>query len=325
MYDIIGDIHGHSGALSELLSRLGYKISGDSYAHLKRKAIFVGDLVNKGPDSRTVVSIVRKMVQTGAAECVLGNHEYNLIASLRGEKKLLPNYEKLCNQASPTLKSYKDHKSDLESDLEWMHTLPLFLEYPGFRIVHACWDDDCISYLKEHYPENRFSKMLFHRSLERQNKEKEVVHKILNGPVVQVPKNLINKSHPFAEKEEMKIKWWINEFNPTYKNIAVKHLEGLPEIPVSGSGLKIGYPETDPPVFFGHYCLSGTPRIQTNNVCCVDYCISKNGHLSSYLWNGEKYLDNRKFITHKVPLSFIFHFQRIRRQIEKIGKWLNIF
>ena len=81
MFDIIGDIHGHALQLIKLLDKLGYKPKKGLYQHEKRKAIFVGDLINRGPDSKAVLEIVRPMVQSGHAKAILGNHELNLFSA----------------------------------------------------------------------------------------------------------------------------------------------------------------------------------------------------------------------------------------------------
>ncbi|MFE5797095.1 polynucleotide kinase-phosphatase [Streptomyces sp. NPDC056503] len=82
-FDVIGDIHGCSGELETLLARLGY-VDG---AHPEgRTAVFVGDLVDRGPDSPGVLRRVMDMVAAGTALCVSGNHENKLGRWLRGKK-----------------------------------------------------------------------------------------------------------------------------------------------------------------------------------------------------------------------------------------------
>jgi protein phosphatase len=96
-FDIIGDIHGCCDELEALLRQLGYEItavtpdgpalaSGPVYAHLLgRKAVFVGDLVDRGPRILDTVRIVRNMVMSGSAFCVPGNHDMKLMRKLRGK------------------------------------------------------------------------------------------------------------------------------------------------------------------------------------------------------------------------------------------------
>jgi len=89
-FDIIGDVHGCFDELHELLSALGYMITGEPDADhvtppLGRKAIFVGDLVDRGPKIPTVLRLVMSMVESGAALCVPGNHDVKLLRKLRGK------------------------------------------------------------------------------------------------------------------------------------------------------------------------------------------------------------------------------------------------
>ena len=88
-FDIIGDVHGCFDETIELLGKLGYVVAKDD-GHYKvshsggRKAVFVGDLVDRGPNSPEVVRLVMDAVETGAAFCVAGNHDIKLSRALRG-------------------------------------------------------------------------------------------------------------------------------------------------------------------------------------------------------------------------------------------------
>lgn len=79
-YDVIGDIHGHADALRRLLIKLEYTEVEGAFRHDSRKAIFVGDFIDRGPNQREVLRIARKMCEAGSASAVLGNHEFNAIA-----------------------------------------------------------------------------------------------------------------------------------------------------------------------------------------------------------------------------------------------------
>ena len=93
-FDIIGDIHGCFEEARELLDKLGYAVSetplesGIRYSVTPpdgRKAVFVGDLVDRGPDSPGVLRLVMDMVDDGVAICVPGNHEIKLLKKLSGK------------------------------------------------------------------------------------------------------------------------------------------------------------------------------------------------------------------------------------------------
>ncbi len=89
-FDIIGDIHGCFDELVELLKELGYEISTQSDGETVveppqgRKAIFVGDYVDRGPKVPEVLRLVMQMQKAGAAICVPGNHDVKLVRALRG-------------------------------------------------------------------------------------------------------------------------------------------------------------------------------------------------------------------------------------------------
>jgi protein phosphatase len=94
-FDIIGDIHGCCDELEELLARLGYEpatsVEADPlwgsviYRHPNdRKAVFVGDLVDRGPRILDTLRIVRNMIQHESALCVPGNHDIKLLKKLSG-------------------------------------------------------------------------------------------------------------------------------------------------------------------------------------------------------------------------------------------------
>jgi protein phosphatase len=94
--DIIGDVHGCCDELEALLGQLGYvptALEGEAtvwgqraYSHPQgRKAVFVGDLVDRGPRVLDTVRLVRNMVSLGSALCVPGNHDMKLLRKLRGK------------------------------------------------------------------------------------------------------------------------------------------------------------------------------------------------------------------------------------------------
>lgn len=90
-FDLIGDVHGCREELVTLLEHLGYVVGGtrevpDVRAPEGRKAIFVGDLVDRGPDSPGVLRLVMHMVGNGTAMCVPGNHDVKLQRKLAGRE-----------------------------------------------------------------------------------------------------------------------------------------------------------------------------------------------------------------------------------------------
>ncbi len=92
-FDIIGDIHGCYDELVQLLERLGYQIAVRENGERRivvtppagRRAVFLGDLIDRGPRTPDVLRLVMGMVEQKTAMCVPGNHEAKLLRKLRGK------------------------------------------------------------------------------------------------------------------------------------------------------------------------------------------------------------------------------------------------
>ncbi len=145
--DIVGDIHGEYGALKDLLRHLGYSAAGEHPAG--RRLAFIGDLGDRGEDSPAVIGFVRQLVERDLAQCVLGNHELNL---LRGEHKegngwfYADNHD---HRKNKFLESRGATPEQREAFLPFIEALPLALERPDLRLVHACWDVPFMALLRE--------------------------------------------------------------------------------------------------------------------------------------------------------------------------------
>ena len=155
--DIIGDIHGEIGALCSLLDRLGYNAKGEHRE--KRTLVFVGDLVDRGPNSIAVVDLVKNMFEHGTVRIVAGNHELNI---LRGKKKhgnhwFYGQQEKMFSPEDTSdskLLSHESFSQCITSDakrqeiVDFFSLLPIALEREDIRIAHACWHEESIERLR---------------------------------------------------------------------------------------------------------------------------------------------------------------------------------
>ena len=146
--DIVGDVHGEIDALRALMHHLGY--SDDGSHPDRRRLVFVGDLTDRGPDSPSVVELVQSLVKSGRAQCVLGNHDLNI---LLGDRKhdnhwFFGEPSSLDGSDEPTLAILADDNIRQEV-LEFFRSLPLVLERDGLRVVHACWDDAMVEVVRE--------------------------------------------------------------------------------------------------------------------------------------------------------------------------------
>lgn len=135
--DVVGDVHGCLTELHELIEVLGYEVSPRRrLAHPEgRQLVFVGDLVDRGPAVVEVLELVIQAVIEGNALCILGNHDANLIRSLRSYK---PSYSNL--DVATSLAQLSRQPLAIHDRVEaFLATLPirLFLDEERLLVVHA--------------------------------------------------------------------------------------------------------------------------------------------------------------------------------------------
>lgn len=145
--DIIGDIHGEIDALDMLLERLGYHPNG--HHPQNRTPVFVGDLIDRGPDSHGVLLRVQNLVENHGAQIILGNHELNLLTDDIKDGSgwfFDERYEQDLKNYAPFTRTPVDQRSNVR---EFLNSLPIALVGQGLRIVHAAWVDEAIKKVKD--------------------------------------------------------------------------------------------------------------------------------------------------------------------------------
>lgn len=302
MIDLIGDIHGYANKLEELLLKLGYEKSVNGYSHPdKRKALFVGDYIDRGANIRETLIIVKTMVDNGNAIALMGNHEYNALCFHLQNKNgghLREHTIKNFIQHSETLKQFQNKQEEYEEYLDWFKTLPLYYETETFRAVHACWDNNNIEYLKKTLINDRLTDELIYQSVKKGTKFNKVIEETLKGKEIELPNGLFFKDKDGAKRTKIRIKWWEDLSKMSYKSISIEPLEILPNRPIDLSQLKYPdfYNSDDKKVFFGHYWLKGKPSLYKDNICCLDYSVAKKGKLVAYQFNEESVLNIKNFV-----------------------------
>lgn len=151
--DFVGDVHGELEALELLLQNLGYARDGSHPDG--RRLVFLGDLVDRGPDSLGVVRRVRGLMEAGVAQCIVGNHELNLLLGKRRagnewfyglEQRLrLGKSEAGSGPVIPQRRVGHRERTEL---LLFIQRLPLALEREDVRAVHACWSGERVEELR---------------------------------------------------------------------------------------------------------------------------------------------------------------------------------
>ena len=301
MMDLIGDIHGHADKLEELLLKLGYAKCNGAYSHPDRKVLFVGDYIDRGPKIRETLQIVKTMVDSENAIALMGNHEYNAICFHFQETEgghLRKHLIKNIIQHYETLKQFQNRQNEYEDYLEWFKTLPLYYENDKFRAVHACWDNNSIEYLRKTLVNDRLTDDLICQSVEIRTQLNVAIEHTLKGKEIKMPEGLSFTDKDGTKRTDIRIKWWENPSEMTYRSISVEPIKDLPEVPIEVSKLKSleHYQDTDKKVFFGHYWLQGEPSLYKENICCLDYSAAKGGKLVAYRLNEEDKLDEKHLI-----------------------------
>jgi hypothetical protein len=145
-FDIIGDVHGEVDALRALLARLGCNVARCT---VERPIVFIGDLVDRGPDSVAVVLLVQQLVDAGVAQVVLGNHELNLLTgdAKEGNGWFLhrePRDSWHDGKVHVPFVSREASAEERERIAAFLRAMPVALESPELRVVHAAWSPPAI-------------------------------------------------------------------------------------------------------------------------------------------------------------------------------------
>jgi hypothetical protein len=306
MYDIIPDIHGQAGKLKGALTSLGYVQKNGAWRHSdpKRTCVFLGDFIDRGPDNEAVIDIVRRMVDADTASAIMGNHELNAIHfHTRDPKSGEP-------ARAHSAKNFKQHASFLKEfplgdpktseAISWMMSLPLFIEFDTFRIVHACWNETVIDELSKVTQNGRLTDEQFVLAADKNNQLFSLVETTTKGPEAMLPDDYLIYDKEGHGRSEVRLQWW-NGSASTWKEIAtsVPNLDQLPDSNLPASIKQSVYPLQSKPVFFGHYWLTGNPVLQAKNALCLDYSAGRDGPLVSYQFDPKiTSLDLKNLTTH---------------------------
>ena len=308
-YDIIGDVHGHADKLVELLGKMEYEEIGGVWTHPVRTAVFVGDLIDRGPKQVETVAIVRRMVDAGTAQIILGNHEFNAIAWATEDPDNPGDHFRSHND-----KNTKQHHeylaqvgegSELHLEhLRWFMTLPLWLDLGDLRVVHACWDPKSfVAIAGMTGPDNSLTDELVLEASRKGSPAHQAIEHLLKGPEIPIPEPFKDKDG--HDRHEARFKWWLADAATSLRRAAVipegsetpekRDYPPLPETPVDPPPPVAPYAD-HVPVFYGHYWERGTPTRSGEHTACVDYSAGKGGRLVAYRWQSESVLGDDHFV-----------------------------
>lgn len=303
-YDIIGDVHGCANSLERLLQDLGYCCQSGIYSHASRKVIFIGDIIDRGPHIREALAIVYAMVKGGSAHMILGNHEINAIYYCKSKSQNLnenirPRTARNARIITETLKQFSGHIREWEKYLDWFLTLPLYLEFKDFRVVHACWDARLIEEHEHGGGSNYLTEEDITQLSDRDSLVSRLIQRVTTGLDLPLPEGIVMWSPEGFARHNFRAKFWA-ENAKTYGDLAFQPAplpENVAEIPISKPQIDalVVYDSRQKPLFIGHYWLTGKPQPVTSNIACLDYSAVKFGRLVAYRMDGESELRQEKF------------------------------
>lgn len=303
-FDLIGDIHGCGNTLRNLLRQLGYTKQQGVWRHAAgRKVIFVGDILDRGPRVRQALQDVKGMIDAGVAYMVLGNHEYNALAYFTASATGQPlrshsfRHQKVIQE---TLNQFADWPQEWAAILDWFMTLPLALNLPNLRVVHACWDNQLMPEFLQRYPDAKMTPEFLQESAKPGTFAFKVVDRCTRGTWLRLPEGQTQQGEDGFVRDRFRTSFWIKNAK-TWGDVRFQPDRLSPEIearPISEQDRQrlCYYPPEDPPLFFGHYWCQGLPEIIRPNLACIDYSAVKAGRLVAYRFDGEQQLDNNKFV-----------------------------
>lgn len=292
-YHLIGDIHGHADRLRALLTRLGYRESDGAYRHPQCQALFVGDFIDRGPKQRETIEIARAMVAAGSAQAVLGNHEFNAIAWHTEDPDapgsfLRPRTDRNRRQHQDFLAEV-EHLPDLHAEiLDWFRTLPLYLDLPGLRVIHACWHPEQLRAVEPYLSaENCLTYAGLVEAGRRGTPAYRAVETLIKGIEVALPDGHSYQDKTGIRRTDVRVRWWDADAVDLRRAalLDAPQRDQLPTAPLP-SASRLGYADNKP-LFIGHYWLEGEPAPLTPKVACLDYSGREDGVLCAYRWQGE--------------------------------------
>jgi len=284
-YDIIGDVHGQATQLETLLRALGYRQSSQGvWGHKQRQALFVGDLIDKGPDPAGALVLVYRMIEAGHARMVVGNHELNWIQQAADHTNDIQSFLDATakhHSRFPLVERYQYEPETLLRLFNWLRRQPIYIDEPNLRVVHACWDQASINCLRKNGIHT-----LDDVALAAYRTTYSPVYFALDMVIAGCEHSLPGAANvENFRTQRRRIRWW---------NKAAARVNPIELQPVQGR--HPGYPEDAPAVFFGHYALVDQPRAMAHNQASVDYSAVYGGPLVAYRYTPGQRLSDDHFV-----------------------------
>jgi hypothetical protein len=231
-----------------------------------------GDFIDGGKFNEQVITDVRNMVANGSAHAIMGNHELNAILFNESNQERtgwLRNRSDDNRRQHGTFIAEYGCMGELATDspeehrlidvLDWFRSLPLFLEFNDFRVVHAQWDAASIALISEldafsinnSIKGARLRKADYESVADIQSVIGAAVERSLKGTEAALPDGYSFLDHHKKPRKHVRLKWWTTGTR-SYRNLAlsVKDPQALPDELIHGLSELAPYGAAEKPVFF---------------------------------------------------------------------------
>lgn len=290
-HTVIPDIHADIERLD-----LSLKLSSN-----RGQILFLGDFIDAGSgvskaSDLKVLTEVKALIDDKKAVGVMGNHELNAILfhTFNESFPLRPHSEKNKRQHKSFIEAFGVGTCSAKKWTDWfLSTFPLWREFEGLRLVHACWSEQQIKVVKRRRPDGYLkSEDLFEISSESTDFGK-AVKVITSGPEVVLPEPYMFKDYQGNIRKEVRIAWW-NSYASNWQDatLSVPDPSQLPSTAVPPEISTEIYSSDEKPVLVGHYKMKGEPTINSINASSLDYPSSP----CVYKWFGGRTLKQENLI-----------------------------
>lgn len=299
-YDIIGDIHANAEGLQHLLAELGYR--GLNFTHPDgRIPIYLGNFINGGSENRKVIEIVQKTMERGA-ESVIGDQEFKAICYARRgiHGHIRPHTFKNAADHAGFLDEYPYGTSEYNSVIRWFEALPVYIQKPGFRVIHACWHDNALDVCGPHIRKKDCAlKEAAYEAYDTENPTafSDALDILLNGPRYNLPRGVTYMGCDGIPGKDAGVLWWKDKALRPHRLIEkgdqvsiFLSLENKKDVIRLRN--EFNYTSKDA-VFIGHFRVVNRRNMMSHKVACLNL----KGHMAAYRWNhGDKKLNPAQLI-----------------------------
>lgn len=192
---------------------------------------FLGDYIGRGPKQRESVEIVRGMVEAGNALAIMGNHEFNAIGyatlTSEGDRFLRAHSTDNLKQHGGFLEEFPFGSPEYEDIIAWFKTLPLYLELPELRAVHACYDYRQLDVIRKYLgPKFLLSDEIIALAFTKDSDLYLAIETCLKGIEIDLPAGLSYPDKDGIIRHNVRCNWW----DPNLKKFREVALHSDPQI-----------------------------------------------------------------------------------------------